>query len=310
MVVEVKAYKNEITGKIYEDRYKAIESEEKARKKQEKEEVKQTAENIAHELGFFNFKEVLNYLAENEDKIKRFGVKIRIKALMNRGVETFGLADIKEGLKVLIEAAIKEIENISYKVIIKLDNKIVEEVETKEVDKANYKKYNPTKMYYNGEHKEEDSYVKEYVSYPKKTVVSLYEALIKSNIEDFEYFVEDVKDLYSDYQEELSNEEKYFALVNAGVDNWSGYEEAIELAEENNEDWHRLSAEDKYIYLSNAGVDNWSYYSEALSPEVDFNDVSADIIEKIFLEYEKDYAENWKNYQKMKFKLHGIESTL
>lgn len=309
MVIEIKAYKNEITGKIYEDRYKAIESEEKARRKQEKEEVKQTAENIAKELGFDNFREVLNYLAENEDKVKRIGVKMRINALMNRGVETFGLADVKEGLKVLIEAAIKEIENISYKVIIKLDNKIVEEVETKEVDKANYKKYNPTKMYYKGEYKDKDNFVKEYISYPKKTVVSLYEALIESDIEDFEYFVEDVKDLFSDYQEELSNEEKYFALVNAGVDNWPGYEEAIELAEENNEDWHRLSAEDKYIYLSNAGVDNWSYYSEALSPEVDFNDVSSDIIEKIFLEYEKNYAENWKNYQKMKFALHGIEST-
>ena len=310
MVIEIKAYKNEITGKIYENRYKAIESEEKARKKQEKEEVKKTAENIANELGFDNFRDVLNYLAGNEYKVKSIGIKMRINALMNRGVETFGLADVKEGLKVLIEAAMKEIENISYKVIIKLDNKIVEEVETKEVNKVNYKDYNPTKMYYNGEHKEEDSYVKEYVSYPKKTVVSLYEALIESDIENFDYFIEDVKDLYSDYQEELSNEDKYYALVNAGVDNWSGYEEAIESAEENDEDWNDLSAEDKYIYLSNAGVDNWSYYSDALSPEVDFNDVSADIIEKIFSEYEKDYAENWDNYQKMKFKLHGIESTL
>jgi len=52
MVVEIKAYKNEITGKIYEDRYKAIESEEK-------EEVKKTAENIANELGFSNFREVV-----------------------------------------------------------------------------------------------------------------------------------------------------------------------------------------------------------------------------------------------------------
>jgi hypothetical protein len=310
MVIEIKAYKNEITGKIYENRYKAIESEEKTRKKQEKEEVKQTAENIATELGFDNFREVLNYLAENEDKVKRIGVKMRINALMNRGVETFGLADVQEGLKVLIEAAMKEIENISYKVIIKLDNKIVEEVETKEVDKVNYKDYNPTKMYYKGEHKEKDSFVKEYVSYPKKTVVPLYEALIENDVENFDDFVEDVEDLYSDYQEELSNEDKYYALVNAGVDNWDGYEEAIELAEDNNEDWNDLSAEDKYIYLSNAGVDNWAYYSEALSPEVDFNDVSANIIEKIFSEYEKDYAEKWKNYQKMKFKLHGIESTL
>ena len=79
--------------------------------------------------------------------------------------------------------------------------------------------------------------------------------------------------------------------------------------EDNNEDWNDLSAEDKYIYLSNAGVDNWSYYSDALSPEVDFRNISSDVIEKIFLEYEKDYAEKWKNYQKMKFKLHGIEST-
>ena len=239
MVIEIKAYKNEITGKIYEDRYKAIESEEKARKKQEKEEVKQTAENIANELGFSNFREVLNYLAENEDKIKRFGVKIRIKALMNRGVETFGLADIKEGLKVLIEAAMKEIENISYKVIIKLDNKIVEEVETKEVDKANYKKYNPTKMYYKGEHKDKDNFVKEYVSYPNKTVVSLYEALIKSNIEDFEYFVEDVKDLYSEHTGKAVGASFITSLLagiagsssdGSGSDNRSSGQEAINHA--------------------------------------------------------------------------------
>lgn len=102
----------------------------------------------------------------------------------------------------------------------------------------------------------------------------------------------------------------YLTTFFRAVDNWSGYEKAIELAEDNNEDWNSLSAEDKYNYLSNAGVDNWTYYSDALSPEVDFRDISSNIIEKIFLEYEKDYAEKWKNYQKMKFKLHGIESTL
>lgn len=65
------------------------------------------------------------------------------------------------------------------------------------------------------------------------------------------------------------------------------------------------------LYLTTffRAVDNWSFYSEALSPEVDFRDISSDIIEKIFLEYEKDYAEKWKNYQKMKFALHEIEST-
>ena len=36
MVIEIKAYKNEITGKIYENRYKAIESEEKVEKNKKK----------------------------------------------------------------------------------------------------------------------------------------------------------------------------------------------------------------------------------------------------------------------------------
>ena len=118
MVIEIKAYKNEITGKIYENRYKAIESEEKARKKQEKEEVKQTAENIATELGFDNFREVLNYLAENEDKVKRIGVKMRINALMNRGVETFGLADVQEGLKITIQQKCTTKVNIKKKIVL------------------------------------------------------------------------------------------------------------------------------------------------------------------------------------------------
>lgn len=61
----------------------------------------------------------------------------------------------------------------------------------------------------------------------------------------------------------MTQEERYYALEAAGVDNWNGYVFVIEMAEEDGHDWSDLSPEDKMDYLDCAGVDNWTYYSDA-----------------------------------------------
>lgn len=62
----------------------------------------------------------------------------------------------------------------------------------------------------------------------------------------------------------MTQEERYYALEAAEVDNWNGYDFAIEMAEEDGHDWSNLSPEAKMDYLDCAGVDNWTYYSDAL----------------------------------------------
>lgn len=62
----------------------------------------------------------------------------------------------------------------------------------------------------------------------------------------------------------MTQEERYYALEAVGVDNWSGYDFAIEMAEEDGHDWSNLSPKAKMDYLDCAGVDNWTYYSDAL----------------------------------------------
>lgn len=61
----------------------------------------------------------------------------------------------------------------------------------------------------------------------------------------------------------MTQEERYYALEAAGVDNWNGYDFAIEMSEEDGHDWSNLSPEAKMDYLDCAGVDNWTYYSDA-----------------------------------------------
>ena len=57
----------------------------------------------------------------------------------------------------------------------------------------------------------------------------------------------------------MTQEERYYALEAAGVDNWSGYDFAIEMAEKDGHDWSDLLPEAKMDYLDCAGVDNWTY---------------------------------------------------
>lgn len=57
---------------------------------------------------------------------------------------------------------------------------------------------------------------------------------------------------------------EFWALEAAGVDNWSGWDYAVEIAEEEGHDWSDLSDEDKLYYLEIAGVDNWRDWDYAL----------------------------------------------
>ena len=71
------------------------------------------------------------------------------------------------------------------------------------------------------------------------------------------------------YDEFLSDNEIYYALEAGGVDNWNGYDEAIDMADADDNDWSSLSNSEKLDYLSAAGVDNWGYYSESLQESLD-----------------------------------------
>lgn len=67
----------------------------------------------------------------------------------------------------------------------------------------------------------------------------------------------------------LTAEDRYYALESGGVDNWAGYSDAIEAAEEDSgEDWWNFDDAERYHYLDNFGVDNWSYYSDSLEEYV------------------------------------------
>lgn len=300
------AYKEEITGKIYETLKEAKKAEEKAKKNQIKKFVKHKSEQIAKEFGFESYKTLLEYLDNNIDKIKTPFIKIRTQALIPFTVTQFSLEQIKNVVQPLIQKAIIEIENITSKAIIKLDGKVVEEIDTLNPQEIEYKDFNPMEMYLKEELEDNGNITKEYVSYPENKVTTLYEALTQAKISNYTKFVNAIQDRMVDEQEDLTGEDKYFALVNAGVDNWHGFEYAIELAEENNEDWDNLSPEDKLCYLEYAGVDNWHFYSDAVYPTPEFYEASPELIESVFKEYETEYSRDWQNYKQMKMILHGL----
>lgn len=92
----------------------------------------------------------------------------------------------------------------------------------------------------------------------------------------------------ADYNGFLSDEDLYNALEAGGVDNWSGYDEAIDLADSGDNDWSGLSNDKKLDYLFAAGVDNWSWFSESIEESMNelftgtrpsaLNDVSGNIV--------------------------------
>ena len=111
----------------------------------------------------------------------------------------------------------------------------------------------------------------------------------------------------ADYIDGLTDEQIYYNLSNAGVDNWNGYDFAIELAEEDKKEWSSLSAVEKLNYLEAAGVDNWTSYYEAKTSGFDYNNLNEDLQYKYFKDNEDLLAKEWKNYIKFKKELYGIK---
>lgn len=73
----------------------------------------------------------------------------------------------------------------------------------------------------------------------------------------------------ANYNDFLDDGDLYYALDAGGVDNWSGYDYAIDLAEGDDNDWSGLSNSEKLDYLFAAGVDNWSWFSESIKDSMD-----------------------------------------
>lgn len=300
MVKKITAFKDEVTGKIFEYACAAEAAEKKALKKQEELETRNEANRIAKEFGYKDFLDLRIMLSNHIDEITSINVKMRVHALTTRRIDSFGLADVKEGLRPLIQAALDEINKVDYQLQIFLDGKLYKTFESNDSSVFN-NELDLTKGYLISTEKTGRSAIKSYASYPNTIVMSLYDALMKARIDRFDLFVEDAKDII-----ELSDADKYNALVNGGVDNWVDYEYAIDNAEQDGYSWYSLSDEDKFIYLLNAGVDNWSGYSDSLSEAISFDEISKDEIEKLFKDYELEYAKKWDHYQEMKFILHGI----
>ena len=112
------------------------------------------------------------------------------------------------------------------------------------------------------------------------------------------------KEVY--YGDFLSDNEIYYALEAGGVDNWNGYDEAIDMAGADDNDWSSLSNSEKLDYLSAAGVDNWGYYDESLQESLDElftitkpSELNAKIGDDIVVAVAQDavlFSDNFKDY--------------
>lgn len=105
--------------------------------------------------------------------------------------------------------------------------------------------------------------LKDWVQFDEST---LRKILPTSNLATYPAFKRLLRDQLWD---NLTAEDRYYALESGGVDNWGGYSDAIEAAEEDSgEDWWNLDEAERYHYLDSCGVDNWSYYSDSLAEYV------------------------------------------
>lgn len=130
------------------------------------------------------------------------------------------------------------------------------------------------------------------------------ELLDKYKIKDCYEYMSIIK---SDYVDGLTKADIYRNLSNSGVNNWGGYDYAIELAEEDEKDWSSLKDEEKLSYLEAAGVDNWSYYYEAKSSGFDYDYLNESLQYEYFKDNEDLLAKEWENYTKFKKELYGIK---
>ena len=135
--------------------------------------------------------------------------------------------------------------------------------------------------------------LKDWVQFDEST---LRKILPTSNLATYPAFKRLLRDQLWD---NLTAEDRYYALESGGVDNWSGYSYAIEEAEDaSGEDWWNLDESDRYHYLDAFGVDNWSYYSDSLEEYVnnraEHHTLTPDDYVAIWRDLDLDQLDQWE----------------
>lgn len=308
MVKEIKAWKNEITGEIFESIDTAKESEEKAKRLTEENEIKNFANDLAKRYGYTSWTGLIFYLNNNIDKIKNAGVKIRVIELQKRLV-SFPLNEVQNHLDSIVTKALADIKDEKVTVRIILDKKEIKSYEIKDQEfdetKVTFDDFNLKNHYFGLTSKSNNEYFVYFHSYPthETDFMKTLELLDKYKIKDCYEYMSLIK---SYYLEGLTKADIYRNLSNGGVDNWGGYSYAMELAEEDEKEWYLLTPEEKLSYLYAAGVDNWGYYYEAKTSSFDYDYLDESVQYEYFKENEDLLAENWKNYTKFKKELYGL----
>ena len=308
MVKEVTAYKDEITGKIFKTLSEAKESEQKAKELSEKKEITIFAENLAKRFGYSSWFDLIFYLNNNIDKIQNGAVKIRVIELQKR-LPSFPLTEIQNHLENIITKALADVKDEKVTVNIIIGSKTIKSYLIKESEfdetKITFKEFNPKKYYLHKIVKRPGEIFVYFFSYPthEADFMKTLELLDKYNIKDCYEYMSIIK---SDYVYGLTKADIYRNLSNSGVDNWGGYDYAIELAEEDEKEWSSLKAEEKLSYLEAAGVDNWSYYYEAKSSGFDYDYLNETLQYEYFKDNEDLLAKKWGNYTKFKKELYGL----
>ena len=308
MVKEIKAWKNEITGEIFESIETAKESEEKVKRLTEEKEIKNFANNLAKRYGYTSWTGLIFYLNINIDKIKNAGVKIRLIELQKR-LTSFSLTEVQNHLDSIVIKAFADIKDEKVTVRVILDKKEIKSYKIKDQEfdetKVTFDDFNFKTHYFGLTSKSNNEYFVYFHSYPthEADFMKTLELLDKYNIKDCYKYMSLIK---SDYLEGLTKADIYRNLSNGGVDNWGGYSYTMELAEEDGKEWYLLTPEEKLSYLYAAGVDNWSYYYEAKTSGFDYDYLDESEQYEYFKENEDLLAENWKNYTKFKKELYGL----
>lgn len=311
MVKEITAYKDEITGKIFKTLEEAKKSEEKAKRLTEEKEIQNFANDLAKHYGYSSWTSLIFYLNNNIDKIKNAAVKIRVIELQKR-LTSFPLTEVQNHLENIIIKALADTKDESVIVNVIVDAETVKSYEIKEHEfdetKVTFKEFNPQKYYFNKTAKRPERPGEIFIyfcSYPthEADFMKTLELLDKYNIKDCYEYMSIIK---SDYVDGLTKSDIYRNLSNGGVDNWGGYDYAIELAEEDEKEWSSLKAEEKLSYLEAAGVDNWGYYYESKSSGFDYDNLNETLQYEYFKENEDLLAEKWQNYTKFKKELYDL----
>lgn len=308
MVKNITAYQDEITGKIFKTLSEAKESEQKAKELSEKNEITIFAENLAKRFGYSSWFDLIFYLNNNIDKIQNGAVKIRVIELQKR-LQSFPLTEIQNHLETIITKALADVKDEKITVNIIIGSKTIKSYLIKESEfdetKITFKEFNPKKYYLHKIVKRPGEIFVYFFSYPthEADFMKTLELLDKYNIKDCYEYMSIIK---SDYIDGLTKADIYRNLSNGGVDNWGGYDYAIELAEEDEKEWSSLKAEEKLSYLYAAGVDNWGYYYESKSSGFDYDNLNETLQYEYFKDNEDLLADKWENYTKFKKELYGL----